>query len=227
MRNIIFILISTLLGFCSTVQAQEVSDGTPAETIVKWSPLSLLNPVIPAVQFGVEHQVGSSNWTHQHELGFFWDGNKLYDGQFWGIRLHNEMRYYIPRSVNFFDLFFDRYVSLQVSGRHLNYRNEEVIVWRDRAYRQLLEIDANQNELGLLLGTGKVIYFEKVPIIIEYGNAIGVRFINTDFYNLPLDTETLNNNNTSFWDPLDLNILSLRSPSPMLNLYFKVGYILK
>ncbi len=221
MKNII-IIFSILACTATTLTAQILSDAAPAKMIIKWSPLSLINTVAPAVQFGIEHRF-AENWTHQHELGFLWDGNNRYDGDFFGVRLQNQLRYYIPQDKNSFDFFFDRYLSLEVTGKHLNYRDEEIIVLRnDQSFRQLLNVDANYNELGFLVGTGKVVYFEKIPLILEYGSAIGVRFINKYFYDLPLDADIFRNRNNIFWDPLTMDIDQL----PAFNVYFKLGYIL-
>ena len=222
MKNII-ILLNILICTITTLTAQNSLDA-PAKTVIKWSPLSLVNPVAPAFQFGIERQF-AENWTHQHELGFLWDGNDLYDGDFFGVRLQNEIRYYIPRESNSFDFFFLKYLLLQLTGRHLNYRGEEVTVWRNnRAFRQLIDVDANYNELSILVGTGKVVYFKNAPIMIEYGSAIGARFINRYFYDLPEGADIDRNTNNIFWDPLSMD-LEVR-PFPTLNVYFKIGYIL-
>ena len=218
MKNIIIIL-NILLCTVSTLTAQ-----APAKTIVKWSPLSLLNSVAPAVQFGIEHQF-AEKWTHQHEIGFIWDGNQIYDGNFWGIRSQNEIRYYIPREKNNFDFFFDRYISLQITGKHLNFRNEGVTIWRNnRAFRELANVDADYNDLAFSIGTGKVVYFKSIPFMIEYGSALGVRFSNRHFYYFPEGTEIHSNISNITWDPLTKN--SDLRPFPILNLYFKIGYIL-
>ena len=103
MRNIIITL--NIIAFAITSSMALGTDSIPAQTIIKFSPLSLMNPTAPAIQFGIERKL-SDNWTHQHEIGILWDGNEFYDGDFFGVRLQNELRYYIPRDKNFFDLFF-------------------------------------------------------------------------------------------------------------------------
>ena len=52
-------------------------------TSIKFSPSSLVAFSAPAIQFGIERPL-RYGFTHQHELGYLFDGFNHYDGQFWG-----------------------------------------------------------------------------------------------------------------------------------------------
>ena len=90
--SLLLLLILFNIPFLKAQEPESFQEISPSIPILKFSPLSLMDPV-SSIQFALEHQIGRRQ-SLQHEVGYITD--IMHDEKNRkGIRLRNEYRYYL------------------------------------------------------------------------------------------------------------------------------------
>lgn len=166
--------ITTAMLFCFVLK---LGAQTPKVNIPKWSvkftPTALVHPFHNAIQFAGEYRL-VRDFTLQHELGFIADLNDHHNSGYWGFRLRNELRNYIPNeNPEKNDM---RFTAVQLMAKRVHYEQELITVSRaGGAFNQNIETNIDILEYGILFGIGKLYHFDKSPFYIEISAYAGLR----------------------------------------------------
>lgn len=187
--------IFTLIGliYCTAFSGLAQIDSTASilpDYVFKYSIGSILDPVLPAFQVATEYRIGQIT-TIQHELGFLFDLRNNFSGSPLGLRLRNEIRFYIIRPLK----RYDTYIGIQIMGRYINARDQEITISRfNNAFFQQINTDIEYFDWGPLMTIGNCYYFKKVPMTLEIGLGFGIRYNHYDTINdLPEDAQVTYN----------------------------------
>lgn len=212
------------LMYCTAFVSSAQSDSTASiipDYVLKYSLGSLFDPVLPAFQVAGEYRIAKTV-TIQHELGFLVDLRNNFSGTPLGLRLRNEIRFYITRPLK----PFDTYIGLQLMGRYINSPNQKVTVNRfSGSFFQQLDTRVKYFDWGPLVTLGNVYYFEKLPMTLEVGFAFGIRY---NYYNyttdLPSDARVISNGFFASLNPTLAGFFDQAGALGTRQLSFKIGY---
>ncbi len=192
-----------------------------AKSVLKYSPISHLDPRHPALQFAFEHKI-SPIFYLEHEAGWI----KLLTNDevaevksLDGFRIMEEIRYYL-NSHPFVDPFF---ISAQLTWRQSTVKNTETLSYDDGAYFQTTSLESTDDLKALTMGFGFQTYSPNDPFTFEYGFNIGVRWFKVT-NNVPDRAELIESDD--FFNRFAIRE-AVEEFTPHFQIFFKVGFVVK
>ena len=216
------IALSLLFSVVNTNAQNTSTDSITLKGIVKFSPISAVNPVFSAIQFAYEQPL-NQRLSLQYELGFRPDSKKASSillNPYYGINSKVEVRKYKS--------------SFKIGKNHfhgigLNYsqRTNKGITYHydQETYTDVLVLNNRMNNFGIYYTMGRHWLYDN-GLSLELGASIGFRYYTISPMNVPngVNKDDLYNSNSinifGFFPTYSINLLRYT----FLSGIFKVGY---
>ena len=223
MRRNEYLLLIGLLFIGYSLKAQD----STSHVILKWAPLSLIDPCAAAIQMGVQID-GKDQLSFQQEFGYLVKTHKAWP-EVTGFKLRSEFRFSrgmsIKRERNTnpskpyfgFELFYSRKKYLEQDA--YLYPAEDIDFEPETDYRYPIYITTEIGGLGIKLG-----WQREFPsnIVLDYYVGVSARFRSTIYVDAPYGIEVSHGYLFELHSTYEEDVVR-----PGLLLGVKVGYILK